>query len=182
MMCACFCLHFILRFWNQILICLSVNWRRLARSIRRGRHKYLLILNSFSNSINCTLVYAVLDLFWLTPSFFVVSSVMKNYFFRMSWKFKCDDETVFFIRWIWKMLYFFMHIFPIERWYREMYKKKSSKDEGKNLKFKSFFCIFCVFYLFSSNNNERKKRRRSKCVIAKLTFGTHTHTKKNLLN
>jgi hypothetical protein len=43
-------LAFILRFWNQILICLSVNERIPAISTRLLRVKYLLKWNSFSSS------------------------------------------------------------------------------------------------------------------------------------
>ena len=42
--------HFILRFWNQILICLSVKHSAWAISILRLRVKYRLKWNSFSNS------------------------------------------------------------------------------------------------------------------------------------
>lgn len=42
--------HFILRFWNQILICRSVRQRACAISIRRRRVRYRLKWNSFSSS------------------------------------------------------------------------------------------------------------------------------------
>lgn len=51
--------HFILRFWNQILICLSVRPRAWAISIRRLLVKYRLKWNSFSSSSVWYLVYAV---------------------------------------------------------------------------------------------------------------------------
>lgn len=54
--------HFIRRFWNQILMCLSVKFNIAASSIRRGLEIYLLKWNSFSNSSNWPLVYAVLVL------------------------------------------------------------------------------------------------------------------------
>lgn len=135
-------LHFIRLFWNQILICLSVKWRRLARSMRRGRHRYLLILNSFSNSINCTLVYAVLDLFWLTPSVLHASSVMnKNNFFRKCWKFKCErnDEKFFFIS---KYFCIFFQLRDTEILWDGW---KFFFHERRNLKFKSFEPFFLHF-------------------------------------
>ncbi len=51
--------HFMRRFWNQILMCLSVRLRVSASSTRRGREMYLLKRNSFSSSSSCALVYAV---------------------------------------------------------------------------------------------------------------------------
>lgn len=110
-------LHFIRRFWNQILICLSVRWRRLARSIRRGRHKYLLTLNSFSNSISCTLVYAVLDLFWLTPvlsSLLVISSEMKNHFCEFWISMRMMEQFLLVFEKCFSSSFFLMHIFSIE--------------------------------------------------------------------
>lgn len=43
-------LSFILRFWNQILTCLSVRLTLLLISRRRSRVRYMLNRNSFSNS------------------------------------------------------------------------------------------------------------------------------------
>lgn len=54
--------HFILLFWNQILICLSVKFNMAASSILRGREIYLLKWNSFSSSRSWPRVYAVLVL------------------------------------------------------------------------------------------------------------------------
>lgn len=48
--------HFILRFWNQILICLSERHKVWAISIRRRLVKYRLKWNSFSSSRTCCLV------------------------------------------------------------------------------------------------------------------------------
>lgn len=48
--------HFILLFWNQILICRSERQSVWAISIRRLLVKYLLKWNSFSNSKTCCLV------------------------------------------------------------------------------------------------------------------------------
>lgn len=48
--------HFMRRFWNQILMCLSVRLRVSASSTRRGREMYLLKRNSFSSSSSCALV------------------------------------------------------------------------------------------------------------------------------
>ncbi|KAF3836511.1 hypothetical protein F7725_029069 [Dissostichus mawsoni] len=42
--------HFMRRFWNQILMCLSVRLRFSASSTRRGLEMYLLNRNSFSSS------------------------------------------------------------------------------------------------------------------------------------
>ena len=44
---------FILRFWNQILTCVSFSCRAAAISILRARVKYLLKWNSFSSSVSC---------------------------------------------------------------------------------------------------------------------------------
>lgn len=63
-----FFFHFILRFWNQILICLSVRPKAWAISIRRRLVRYRLKWNSFSSSRVWYLVYAVLERFvgsWL---------------------------------------------------------------------------------------------------------------------
>ena len=51
--------HFILLFWNHILMCLSVKFNIAANSIRLGLDMYLLKWNSFSNSSSWPLVYAV---------------------------------------------------------------------------------------------------------------------------
>ncbi len=48
---------FILRFWNHILICLSVRFRSLATSYLRSRERYILNRNSFSSSRVWCLVY-----------------------------------------------------------------------------------------------------------------------------
>lgn len=48
---------FILRFWNQILTCLSVRFRSLATSYLRSRERYILNRNSFSSSRVWCLVY-----------------------------------------------------------------------------------------------------------------------------
>lgn len=48
--------HFIRRFWNQILMCLSVRFNMAASSILLGLEIYLLKWNSFSSSNNCPLV------------------------------------------------------------------------------------------------------------------------------
>lgn len=48
--------HFIRRFWNHILICVSVRSKLDAISIRRVLVKYLLKWNSFSNSTSCRCV------------------------------------------------------------------------------------------------------------------------------
>lgn len=48
--------HFMRRFWNQILMCLSVRLRVSASSTRRGREMYLLKRNSFSSSSSWALV------------------------------------------------------------------------------------------------------------------------------
>lgn len=48
--------HFIRRFWNQILMCLSVKFSITASSTRRGREMYLLKRNSFSSSSSCARV------------------------------------------------------------------------------------------------------------------------------
>ena len=58
--------HFILRFWNQILICRSVTHRACAISIRRRRVRYRLKWNSFSNSRVWYRVYDVRPRFF-TP-------------------------------------------------------------------------------------------------------------------
>ena len=52
-------LCFIRRFWNQTLTWRSVRSSEAAISMRRGRQRYLLKWNSFSNSRSCVLVYAV---------------------------------------------------------------------------------------------------------------------------
>ena len=44
---------FILRFWNQILTCVSFSCSADAISIRRARVRYLLKWNSFSSSVSC---------------------------------------------------------------------------------------------------------------------------------
>ena len=41
---------FILRFWNQILTCLSVKFNAVASLVRRSRVRYMLRMNSFSSS------------------------------------------------------------------------------------------------------------------------------------
>ena len=70
----CSFFHFILRFWNQILICLSLKQRAWAISILRLRVKYRLKWNSFSNSSVWYRVYDVLCLLVspiaFTPSVF----------------------------------------------------------------------------------------------------------------
>lgn len=48
--------HFMRRFWNQILMCLSVKFSITASSTRRGRDMYLLNKNSFSSSSSCARV------------------------------------------------------------------------------------------------------------------------------
>ena len=59
--------HFIRRFWNQILICLSLKQREWAISILLLRVKYRLKWNSFSNSRIWCRVYAVLCLLGSIP-------------------------------------------------------------------------------------------------------------------
>ena len=59
--------HFILRFWNQILICLSLKQSECAISILLLRVKYRLKWNSFSNSRIWCRVYAVLCLLGSMP-------------------------------------------------------------------------------------------------------------------
>lgn len=51
---------FILRFWNQILTCVSFKDRAAAISRRRCRVRYLLKWNSFSSSVSCLVVNVVL--------------------------------------------------------------------------------------------------------------------------
>ena len=62
--------HFILRFWNQILICLSDRHSVCAISMRRLRVRYLLKWNSFSSSKACCRVYAVRDRLGSGPVWF----------------------------------------------------------------------------------------------------------------
>ena len=67
--------HFILRFWNQILICLSERHRAWAISILRRLVRYLLKWNSFSSSSVWYRVYAVRALF---PSGPVISTILQK--------------------------------------------------------------------------------------------------------
>ena len=56
---------FILRFWNQILTCISFSSSADAISIRRARVRYLLKWNSFSNSVSFFVEKAVRpELLW----------------------------------------------------------------------------------------------------------------------
>lgn len=48
-----------LRFWNQILTCFSDRFRYVAISMRRSLERYMLEVNSLSNSKSCVLVKAV---------------------------------------------------------------------------------------------------------------------------
>ena len=60
--------HFILLFWNHILICRSVRQSVWDISIRRRRVKYLLKWNSFSSSNVWWREYVCLPLFLLDPA------------------------------------------------------------------------------------------------------------------
>ena len=57
---AIFLFHLVRRFWNQILICVSVSLRDFESSVRREMVKYLLLRNSPSSSLTCVVVKAVL--------------------------------------------------------------------------------------------------------------------------
>lgn len=54
---------FILRFWNQILTCVSFSSRVAATSTLRALVKYLLKWNSFSSSVSCLVVKLVRIMF-----------------------------------------------------------------------------------------------------------------------
>lgn len=69
---------FILRFWNQILICLSVKLSVWAISIRLLRVRYRLKWNSFSNSKVWYRVYVCLVLFGPCPPSGMCKKVCKK--------------------------------------------------------------------------------------------------------
>lgn len=70
--------HFIRRFWNHILICVSVSSKLDAISMRRVLVKYLLKWNSFSNSTSCRWV-KVNRFFWLTVVWFLISGLVSSF-------------------------------------------------------------------------------------------------------
>lgn len=52
--------HFVLRFWNQILICVSVRFSDKARLSLSHTDRYRVVLNLFSRATSCSYVKAVL--------------------------------------------------------------------------------------------------------------------------
>ena len=62
---AIFLFHLVRRFWNQILICVSVSLRDFESSVRREIVKYLLLRNSPSSSFTWVAVNAVRFLFFV---------------------------------------------------------------------------------------------------------------------
>lgn len=73
----CSFFHFMRRFWNQILICLSVKHSACAISIRLLLVRYRLKWNSFSSSNVWYRVYEVLCLF-VSPLAFTVPETYKE--------------------------------------------------------------------------------------------------------
>ena len=61
----CCFLHFILRFWNQVLTCVSLSSRRPANSMRSGTLKYFFSANLVSSPSNCFSVNTVLSFLFL---------------------------------------------------------------------------------------------------------------------
>ena len=60
---AIFLFHLVRRFWNQILIWVSVSLRDFESSVRREMVRYLLLRNSLSSSLTWVVVKAVRFLF-----------------------------------------------------------------------------------------------------------------------
>ena len=54
--------HFVRRFWNQILTCVSVRLNERAKLSLSQTDKYLVLLNLFSKATSCSYVKAVLAL------------------------------------------------------------------------------------------------------------------------
>lgn len=52
--------HFVRRFWNQILTCVSVKLNDIARFKRSHTERYRVVLNLFSKATSCSYVNAVL--------------------------------------------------------------------------------------------------------------------------
>lgn len=103
--------HFVLRFWNQILTCVSVRRRERAKLSRSQTDRYLVVLNLFSSDTSCSYVKAVLALLGLPdfPSLLLILApllvpldlLLLPFFFDppqlfelLSWTFSSEDDLI----------------------------------------------------------------------------------------